>query len=474
MKNTEDITKVLQQISDKEVEQTRESTGWRSSGLGSCIRGRVWDRLLSGELKTIDYKTKGIFRLGHLIEESFMKELRKDDTKIVLTQGMLQDEKNNLSGHFDGLVLELSEDKKSIKELYFIEIKSVGLYAYKNLMSKTDTNNVPIPHEHYLQQIVSYHDMFNDNNFEIFFSNESILENHKQIELLQKIAIITIKKELNGGVRIKFNRFIKEINPKLIYIKKEDYELKEFSIEVEDRERIRKITLNELGQLNDFWEEKKELPPVDKTGDYSWRIKYCPYCQKGLCDSLTIPILKELKEIKKQKKEEEDEIKKLKLMMIEYSLSGLVSKKEKIFVEYTPIWSIEEYEKLKGETKPTLFADKMNIFINRIILIEDNFYNYLVNRLIKERPILKAEEDLFCNKTKELLDKTIKELETNLTEYEKKDFYERKYNISKDSLQTIAQYTMREALMKGKYKELIYEASLQGGFIKLPNPADET
>lgn len=290
-----DALKVLEQNNTEEVVV---SDWWRSSGLGSCMRGRFLQRLLAGAvLPAYDNRTLGVFRMGHITEESVIELLRQSEDWILFTQGEMEDPQLNLRGHFDAVLININTH-----QIILGEVKSKNSRAFKYTLK----DGAAI---HYKMQAHSYMTMINKSGFKIQLSGnepdilayleanvefvygdaKKSIENLILILKAQIRAIQYIKDNPNkmGILRLTDNYFhiqpyekLKEAN--IIYISKDDYRIEEFPIMIDDSE-VERLWRFEVDLLNKCWRDEV-APPANESG--AWQTKYCKYCEAGLCEKL--------------------------------------------------------------------------------------------------------------------------------------------------------------------------------------------
>lgn len=153
----EEIMPYLRQLAEAEYdfitnpERSRKRMSWYASDIGSCMRGLYYDRL--GELQPIEV-AQFVKNIGH---EGKMKELEIliqyiiKGTKILDTQIRLYDEKLDVSGRPDVILVE---DNQTIVE----EIKTVSSRAFWYNVIKDDIGNVVRfnPYPHHVLQLTFY------------------------------------------------------------------------------------------------------------------------------------------------------------------------------------------------------------------------------------------------------------------------------------------------------------------------------
>lgn len=283
-------------------EEVVVSDWWRSSGLGSCMRGRFLQRLLAGAvLPAFDTRTLGVFRMGHITEESVIELLRQSEDWILFTQGEMEDKNLNLRGHFDALLINTKTH-----QVLLGEVKSKNSQAFKYTLK--DGAAV-----HYKMQAHSYMSMINKYGFTIKLGgNEPDILAYLEANLdlvygdakkALENAIIILKAQIRGIEYIKnfpnkigilktenlneyhIQPYEKIKQASIIYISKDDYRIEEFPIMFSDTS-IEKLWMFEINLLNECW-TNKVAPPKNEDG--AWQTKYCSYCKEGLCEKLDDP-----------------------------------------------------------------------------------------------------------------------------------------------------------------------------------------
>jgi len=254
------IIKLLNDIILKEDKKKRDEslgvgiTGWRSSGLGTCMRGRYLDRLLSGTgLKPEhDPRTLRIFEMGNQVEKWLMDSLNKQDEYTVEAQGEMYDPELNLTGHFDAVLCEKTEPYKAI----MIECKSKNSNGFKYLKGDAQI--------HHKMQLHSYLYMINKYGYTSPDGTKGSYSNLKE--------------------------------GKVLYVSKDDMMLGEYSVFLNDVE-LEKMWKYEIETLNKCWNDKT-APPAPEKG--SWQEKYCKFCEAGVCKDLDDAMVKGLWEDKEK------------------------------------------------------------------------------------------------------------------------------------------------------------------------------
>lgn len=276
------IQKLVIDVIQKESAEERAKvtgqgiTGWRSSGLGTCMRGRFLNRLLSGTgiKPEFDPRTLSIFEMGNQIEDWLMSKLAKQTQYSVTQQIELYDPELNLSGHLDAYLFDESDYdsthdvENGIHREYICECKSKNSASFKYMKDGAQV--------HHKMQLHSY------------------------LYMMRKYGGKVID-PVTGAV-------VKEIAPRggllrqgcILYISKDDMKMAEYPVFAEDAE-LEAMWKFEINTLNKCWEEKT-APPAPPAG--SWQGKYCEFCKLGLCGDLTDAKVKELFAIKDQPIEE--------------------------------------------------------------------------------------------------------------------------------------------------------------------------
>lgn len=257
------IQKLLNEVileEDKKKREEAKNRGiehWRSSGLGTCMRGRFLDRLLSGSgiKPQHDARTLGVFEVGNQIETWMMENLKKQKEYQVVQQVELFDPELNLSGHLDA-VLYKEDAKHNCTEPHIVECKSKQSKSFWYMDKKKEGAMI-----HHKMQLHSY------------------------LYMLNKY----------GGKSPDMNFSAKPFNDQLtkgsiVYVSKDDMAMLEYVVYLDDPE-LEKMWKYEINTLNDAW-NKQIAPPAPEKG--SWQEKYCQFCQVGLCSKLDDEMVKEL------------------------------------------------------------------------------------------------------------------------------------------------------------------------------------
>lgn len=246
---------------------TQESAGitnWRSSGLGSCMRGRFLARILSGTgiKPEIDPRTLRVFEIGNQVETWLMDNLKNHPDYTVYQQVEVEDPARNIKGHIDALIY----DKKNGK-WFVVECKSRHSKSFWYMDKKGEGASV-----HHKMQLHSYIAMLNTYGGKITFSD----------------GIIQEFTPFNGAIQDGY----------IVYVSKDDMAMLEYKVSYNDTNLLAAWTY-ELNTLNSCWKLKK-APPAPEKG--SWQEKYCEYCLAGLCASLTDETVKELFDVVSEQK----------------------------------------------------------------------------------------------------------------------------------------------------------------------------
>jgi len=279
---------------------------WRSSGLGSCMRGRFITAIMDGKIApNHDERTEGVFRMGHIVERSLLHTLVRQDDYYVITQGEMENVQMNLSGHFDILLI----NKKTL-EPFLVECKSKNSRAFSYMK-----DGAQIQHR---MQWISYRHMINHFGFSFAGTGGSYASNAiVKIDALEEVLklstgedfenieteLLILKKNyeafdfLHKQGLVLFDGSGAELPKSLaegciFYISKDDYRIAEYPIKYNDEE-ARKLFFAEIATLNDCIANKK-APPANEEG--AWQSKYCQLCQAGLCQNLNDEIVKQLME----------------------------------------------------------------------------------------------------------------------------------------------------------------------------------
>lgn len=282
----------VNKIKDENDKSTaRIQTSWRSSSLGSCLRGQFANRLFSGEFQVIhDQRTKEVFELGNMIEEKYIQDFLMHPDWLVIQQGEMIDPIRKNSGHFDVMLIN-----KKTYEVIVGETKSKNSRAFTYM----DKKGEGAMHHHELQTY-SYLDMINQYGFHLpehldkaFMDiNELAKLNEKEREIIEFLTdeyvmknIVDLKQgklsaDKTQTTIIKFKQPIKY--GYILYISKDDQRKLEYPVLYPDTNLQNEYYL-EREILNDAWENKKALPP-NQAG--TWQSKYCNYCNAGICEQL--------------------------------------------------------------------------------------------------------------------------------------------------------------------------------------------
>lgn len=263
------IVKLLNEIILKEDKKKREETlgkgitSWRSSGLGTCMRGRYLDRLLSGTgiKPEHDPRTLRVFEMGNQVEDWLMNSLDKQDKYKVHQQVELADPEYNLTGHLDGYLIENGSTKP---DETIIECKSKNSKAFWYMDKKGEGAAI-----HQKMQLHTYLYMMN-----------------KYGGTLPDGTVIPPR----SGLLTKGS---------LLYVSKDDMAMLEYPVFLNDKE-LEKMWKYELDTLNKCWKDKT-APPAPEKG--SWQEKYCKFCEAGVCGTLDDAMVKGLWEDKEKELE---------------------------------------------------------------------------------------------------------------------------------------------------------------------------
>ena len=267
------IQKIIDEVITSETNEQRALvtglgiTGWRSSGLGTCMRGRYLNRLLSGTgiKPEIDARTLRVFEIGNQVEDWLMKKLNSPLQKewVVYEQVEFFDPELNLSGHCDAYLVNVNGE--ATKE-YICECKSKHSKAFWYMDKKGEGAQV-----HHKMQLHSYMYMLNKYG--------GVIKNPD--------GSVKLKIEPRGG-RLE--------SGSILYVSKDDMALLEYPIFANDTS-LEKMWRFEIETLNKCWEDKTAPPPPEAG---TWQEKYCEFCKLGLCGTLTDSKVKELFEIKQE------------------------------------------------------------------------------------------------------------------------------------------------------------------------------
>lgn len=282
------LNEVYQQKMSDNTETAHKSFTWRSSSLGSCLRGQFLSRLLSGDFKVQhDRRTLNVFELGNIIEDKVIADLKQHKKYLVITQGEMHDPTLNLSGHFDMLVIELATGKPHMGEC---KSKSSRAFTY---MDKKGQGAMG----HHRMQCHSYICMCNDYGFALP-DKENNMKNPAFVWLTKNAdtigwkeivdpEVVTTLKRLNPTASAPFSKPIFKLRQQItegsiIYISKDDQRELEYPVFLNDK-TLRDSYVQELKLLNDAWNNHSVLQENEKG---AWQTKYCQYCQAGLCEKL--------------------------------------------------------------------------------------------------------------------------------------------------------------------------------------------
>ncbi len=266
------IVKLLNEIILKEDKKKREETlgkgitSWRSSGLGTCMRGRYLDRLLSGTgiKPEHDPRTLRVFEMGNQVEDWLMNSLDKQDKYKVHQQVELADPEYNLTGHLDGYLVENTAYMSNPKEETIVECKSKNSKAFWYMDKKGEGAAI-----HQKMQLHTYLYMMN-----------------KYGGTLPDGTVIPPR----SGLLTKGS---------LLYVSKDDMAMLEYPVFLNDKE-LEKMWKYELDTLNKCWKDRT-APPAPEKG--SWQEKYCKFCEAGVCGTLDDAMVKGLWEDKERELE---------------------------------------------------------------------------------------------------------------------------------------------------------------------------
>lgn len=234
---------------------------WRSSSLGSCMRGRFLNRLLSGTgiKPEFDVRTLRVFEIGNQIEEYVLSLLEQSEEYTVYRQLEMKDPNTNLVGHLDAYLVKKAGVVNDLPDFFIMECKSKQSKAFWYMDKKGEGAQV-----HHKMQLHSYLYMLSNYGADVV---------DKQGNIVTKIIPQTNLKE--GSV---------------VYVSKDDMAVLEYPIYLNDTE-LEKMWKFELETLNTCWE--KQTAPPENDPD-SWQSKYCEYCKAGLCSQLTDEGVKEM------------------------------------------------------------------------------------------------------------------------------------------------------------------------------------
>lgn len=274
------ITKILDEVHLLESESSKETAKkvdwWRSSSLGSCLRGQFLARLLSGDFKVQhDRRTMDVFELGNITEDIKIEKLKKHPDYLVITQGEMHSQMFNIKGHFDALIIDLKTN-----EAFMGEFKSKNSRAFTYMDKKKEGAMA-----HHKLQNHSYQFMCNNDGFALSDSDS----------VSQDPYMIKVRSWLMGNAKLiryvntngenskpvwRLNNPIKEGS--IFYVSKDDQRTLEYPVMYNDLNLLGEWQ-RELNILNKAWENQDVLPP---NAPGAWQSKYCQYCQAGLCEKL--------------------------------------------------------------------------------------------------------------------------------------------------------------------------------------------
>ena len=257
------IQKIINDITTKEFQEERTITsgvgitGWRSSGLGTCMRGRFLNRLLSGTgiKPEIDTRTLHVFEIGNQVEDWLMNKLSKQNEYQVIQQGEMFDPELNLSGHFDALLYK--EGSSDPKDTVLVECKSKHSKAFWYMEKKGEGAQV-----HHKMQLHSYLYMINKYGYK-----------------LPNGTVASSEKVASGSI---------------LYVSKDDMAMLEYPVFLNDK-ALEDMWKFEINTLNKCWNDKT-CPPANEIG--GWQEKYCDFCKVGMCQKLDDKMVKELFSVK--------------------------------------------------------------------------------------------------------------------------------------------------------------------------------
>jgi hypothetical protein len=270
------IQKLLNDIILEEDKKKREETlgkgitSWRSSGLGTCMRGRYLDRLLSGTgiKPEHDPRTLRVFEIGNQVEDWLMNSLKKQNQYQLYQQVELEDSEYNLTGHLDGYLVENPTEKivegGDLAKETIVECKSKNSKAFWYMDKKGEGAQV-----HHKMQLHTYLYMMNKHG--------------------GKLPDGTVIPPRSG----------KLTEGRILYVSKDDMAMLEYPVYLNDTE-LEKMWKYELDTLNRCWKDRT-APPAPEKG--SWQEKYCKFCEAGLCETLDDEMVKGLWEDKEKELE---------------------------------------------------------------------------------------------------------------------------------------------------------------------------
>lgn len=256
------IQKLLNEVILAEDKKKREETlgkgitSWRSSGLGTCMRGRYVDRLLSGTgiKPEHDPRTLRVFEIGNQVEDWLMNSLKKQNEYQLFQQVELEDPEYNLTGHLDGYLVSYKDNGEII-----VECKSKNSKAFWYMDKKGEGAQV-----HHKMQLHTYLYMMNKYG--------------------GKLPDGTVIPPRSGLLK----------QGCILYVSKDDMAMLEYPVFLNDTE-LEKMWKYELDTLNKCWKDRT-APPAPEKG--SWQEKYCKFCEAGVCGTLDDEMVKGLWEDK--------------------------------------------------------------------------------------------------------------------------------------------------------------------------------
>lgn len=252
-----EATKARSERENKD-KQGKIEPAWRCSGLGSCMRGRLINRLAPklGMEPTHDERTLNVFEIGNQVESWLVNTLLEHPTfkeeYELLQQVEVYDPELDLRGHLDLLAIH-----KTTGEYFVLEVKSKHSKSFWYMDKKGEGANI-----HHKMQIHSY------------------------MDILWRLG----GKKSDGSVVPKAPKGIKG---SIVYVSKDDMAMLEYPVLHEDQE-LNKMWLFDVITMKKAWDTQTVPPPTDPT---AWQSKYCNYCQLGICGELTDDKVKELMEL---------------------------------------------------------------------------------------------------------------------------------------------------------------------------------
>lgn len=283
-------------IQDTKVQSHSPVEWWRSSSLGSCMRGRLLSRLFAGEVTPqYDDTTLGIFQMGHITEESIMHTLRQSKDWVMFTQGKMYSKKYNIKGHFDALLINTKTN-----QVLLLENKSRNSNAFKFATKEASI--------HYKMQAHSYLYMINESGFDIEINCSKLNNTINEIQKLIKNsygdtkvkleeALLCATSQYNAIEYADDNRLVtygeddkatinlKVKEAEILYVSKDTYEMLEFPVKLDDKD-LAEAWQFEMDTLNYCWRTKTSPIATPKVGSQGWQSKYCQFCKAGQCDQL--------------------------------------------------------------------------------------------------------------------------------------------------------------------------------------------